>query len=52
MNEENKIIQSGYGEITFDTRESDIVMIWQLGDVIQIERESLKDIIEILQSQL
>ena len=43
-----KINQKHYPKIEVDTREKDIVQLWQNGDVIQIERENIKTIIDLL----
>lgn len=50
--EEKPIVQEHYGTIEFDTREKDIVMIWQKTDVIQIERGNIQEVINVLNKQL
>lgn len=44
--------QQYYPDLEFDTTEIDIVQIWQNGDVIQVERDKLQELIEILSEQL
>lgn len=49
---EIKLSQKHYKPLIVDNTESDIIQIWQHGkyesNVIQIERESLKEFIEVL----
>lgn len=47
-----KIQQKFYPSIEIDATEKDIVQLWQNGDVVQIERENLEQLIEILMKQL
>jgi len=46
------LIQEHYPEIEIDLREKDIVQIWQDGDVIQIERYLIENLIEILKKEI
>jgi hypothetical protein len=43
------IPQTHYPNIEFDLAEKDIIQIWQRGEVIQIERENIPELIKILQ---
>ena len=47
-----EIIQNNYPFLTIDISENDIVQIWCNGDVVQIERENIQKIIEILQTEI
>lgn len=46
------IKQEHYPNIEIDNREKDIVQLWQKSDVIQIERENIKALIELLNKEV
>jgi len=47
-----EIKQQHYGTLQVDTSEKDIVQIWNAGELVQIEREHLERVIELLNAEL
>ena len=49
------VLQKFYGTLEIDTREKDIIQIWQKGkeeiNVIQIERENISALIYLLEKE-
>lgn len=44
--------QKHYPSLEIDVREKDIIMLWQRGEVVQIERENIEQLISIIKSRV